>query len=127
MPNSFEFHKDITGIDLHIPKIHADSHKSDGTDPIEANIDTVTSNTTVDLTNGTILVDSSSGNIVITLPASAEANKKVYNIKKIDSSNNTVTIDGESGELIDGASTAVITIQYESITIQSNGIAWYIL
>ena len=127
MPSNFEFHKDITGVDLHEPKAHASSHQSGGSDPVELNIATVTSATTLDLDDDTILVDATSANITITLPASADATKKIYRIKKIDSSNKIVTIDGESGELIDDASTAVLTVQFEVVTIQSNGLAWYIL
>ena len=32
--SSFVYHKDITGTDLHIPKVHASSHYDGSTDPI---------------------------------------------------------------------------------------------
>ncbi len=49
------------------------------------------------------------------------------NIKKVDVSVNTVTVDGNASETIDGATTAVLTTQWESITIHCNGTAWFIL
>jgi hypothetical protein len=75
----------------------------------------------------TILVDASGAARVITLPAAASAPQLLLVIKKIDSSANTVTIDADGAETIDGAATQVIGIQYMSLTIQSNGTAWYIL
>lgn len=79
------------------------------------------------LTDYTILCDASGGSLSINLPTAADAKWQEYNIKKIDSSANTVTIDGSGSETIDGATTAVITLQWESVTVQSNGTAWYIL
>ena len=67
------------------------------------------------------------GNITITLPAVSGCSGRIYHIKKIDSSAYTVTIDANSSETIDGALTQTLTTQYESITIQNNGSAWYII
>lgn len=99
---------------------------------IEQKIETVTGNTTLDDTHSMVLVDAS-GNITITLPTAASVFDsttgigKIYRIKKIDADANTVTIDPNGAELIDGGATAVLTVQWESITIQSNGTAWWII
>ena len=90
-------------------------------------ITSVNVDTTLDNTYFTVLVDASGGNRVITLPAAAGVTGIVYNIKKTDSSINTVTIDGNAAETIDGKTTKVITTQYENVTIQSNGANWVIL
>lgn len=90
-------------------------------------ITTVTTTTTLDTTHYTVLADATSGNITINLPTAASASGRVYVIKKTDSSANTVTIDGSGAETIDGATTNVISTQYVSITIQSNGTFWSIL
>ena len=74
-----------------------------------------------------IMCDASGGGFTITLPAAASHTGRVYHIKKIDSSGNIVTVDGNSSETIDDATTAVLTTQYESITIQSDGDEWFIL
>ena len=95
-------------------------------------IQTVTGNTTLDNTYSTLLVNAS-GNVVITLPTAASAYNstdgigRIHRIKKIDIDADTVTLDGDGTETIDGGLTAVITVQYETITIQSDGSNWHIL
>jgi hypothetical protein len=74
-----------------------------------------------------IMCDASGGGFTITLPAAASHTGRVYHIKKIDSSGNIVTVDGNSSETIDDATTAVLTTQYEAITIQCDGDEWFIL
>lgn len=77
--------------------------------------------------DGTVLVDCTGGAITTTLPTAVNIPGKVYNIKKIDSTVNAVTIDGNGAETIDGAATQVISFQYDSLTIQSDGANWYII
>lgn len=64
-----------------------------------------------------ILVDASGGDVTITVP---EDINFLARIKKIDNSVNKVIVVGQSG-LIDGASNAEITIQYNSITLFGDG------
>lgn len=66
----------------------------------------------------TITVDASAGAVTITLPTSSSVAGKIINIKKMDSSINTVTVNG-GGTNIDGTSTSVITMQYGNAMIQS--------
>jgi hypothetical protein len=75
----------------------------------------------------TIICDCTSGNITVNLPAAADVSKIIYEIKKIDSSANTVTIDGDGSETIDDSTTKVISSQYDAITVQSDGSEWWIL
>ena len=51
---------------------------------------------------------------------------KTMTIKKIDSSINSVIIDG-SGALIDGSATYTIYTQYDSVTLQWDGTNWNII
>ncbi len=81
---------------------------------------------TATLTDDFISADASGGAFTITLPAVATATGKVYYIKKIDATGNPITIDGNGAETIDGAATAIINAQYESITLICNGSTWYI-
>lgn len=85
---------------------------------------TVSSNTT--LTNGddVVLVDASSGSKTITLPSPALG--KVFHIKKIDSTLNSVQISTTSG-LIDGNSSKILPYQYDSVTIVNNGTNFYLI
>ncbi len=91
------------------------------------NIITITGDYTSTSDDHTILCNTTSGSLTVTLPASSKDPGKLYYIKKIDVSENTTTIDGNLAELIDGGLTAIITIQYESITIQNDGSNWHIL
>lgn len=65
---------------------------------------------------GYLRCDATSGNITVNLPA-ATGKGRLVTIKKIDSSTNTVTIDGSGTETIDGATTYVLSTQYQSIQI----------
>lgn len=74
-----------------------------------------------------ILADTTSNDITITLPAAASYTKKVFIIKKVGSSSNKVTIDGNASETIDGDLTLVVNTIYTSITLLSDGSNWHII
>jgi hypothetical protein len=72
-----------------------------------------------------VLVSAASvANYTLTLPVAVQGRQ--VTIKKTDATTNTLTIAG-GGRLIDGASTAVMRVQYESITVVSDGINWFII
>lgn len=87
----------------------------------------VTADYTITLEDHTILCDATSGNITVTLPTAYLGDEYYFNIKKVDSSANTVTIDGSGSETVDGATTKVISTQYDCVTIQSDGAEWWII
>lgn len=78
---------------------------------------------TLDSSNHTCLCDCTLNAITINLPVGVSGTQ--YVIKKTDATANAVTIDANGAELIDGAGTATITTQYESITIVSDGSNWF--
>ncbi len=82
-------------------------------------ITTVTNNKTLDNSYYTVLVDATSGNIVITLPTASANNGRIYIIKKIDSTTNSVSFTSAEG-------TQVLNTQWIGKQIQSNGSNWYI-
>ena len=72
--------------------------------------------------------DASGGSFTITLPAAASNSGLILSIKKTDSSlTNSVTIDGNSSETINGSTTRVLRTQYEEIHLICNGTSWDIL
>ncbi len=73
-----------------------------------------------------LVVDATGGAATVNLPAAATVPFKIYRVKKKDSGGNTVTIDPNGGELIDGATTHVLTAQNQSVTFQSDGTEWWI-
>jgi parallel beta-helix repeat protein len=74
-----------------------------------------------------VLADATSAAFTLTLPAAANNAGLSYTIKKTDSSANSVTVDGNASETIDGGTTATLTRQYESITILCDGANWHII
>ena len=87
---------------------------------------TITASSTVSIDNFVTFIDASSADITATLPAAVTNANKVINLKRIDSSGNTVTIDGNGAETIDGELTLTL-YSLENITIISNGSNWYAL
>jgi hypothetical protein len=87
---------------------------------------TKTANYTITSSDYTIGANATSGAITITLPT-AVGTTAIYNIKKIDSSANTVTIAPSSSQTIDGAATVVLSYQYQSFMVQSTGANWIII
>ena len=94
--------------------------------PIATAYLSVSADTTLDGTHSFVAVDATAAARVITLPAAAGIVGRRYTIKKTDSSGNTVTIDGNGAETIDGAATKVISTQYTSHSLISTGSAWFI-
>lgn len=74
-----------------------------------------------------ILVDTSGGGVTITLPPAAGVSGRTYIIKKTTTDGNTVTIDGNGAETIDGAATATFTTSRGVREVYSDGTAWHIL
>lgn len=73
----------------------------------------------------TILCDATSGNITVSLPT-AVGSQAAFNIKKIDSSSNTVIIDPNGAQTIDGESTVTIYDDDDFVQVQSDGTNWVI-
>jgi len=88
---------------------------------------TKTADYTVTGNDYTVLCDATLGAIIITLPDAATLSGQYYNVKKIDATANAVTITPTAPDLIDGAATAIITLQWTSLTFQSDGTDWYII
>lgn len=87
----------------------------------------VSANTTVNLNDSVINVDATGGNRTVTLLPAAQTIGLVYRIYKIDSSTNTVTIDGDGTEEINGSETIIIEKQYRNISVTSDGTNYIIV
>lgn len=93
---------------------------------VKTDVETFTAaSDTLDADNNVALCDCTSNAITINLPAAATGQQ--YHIKKIDATANTVTIDPNGTETIDGSLTKVISTQYDSITVVSDGSNWFIV
>jgi len=67
-----------------------------------------------------------SGSITITLPTAVN-NSNFYTVKKTDATGTTVTVSTVPSQTIDGGSSAVISVQYVSVTVVSNGSNWFVI
>lgn len=91
------------------------------------NLNTVskTANYTATTSDFMILVDATSGAVTITLPAAASSAGMVVGVKKIDSSGNAVTVDGNASETIDDATTVSLAAQYDTAFLICDGTEWW--
>lgn len=87
----------------------------------------ISSDTLLTTSETVVLCDASNGPITVTLPAASGVRGRRYFIKKIDSSANAVTVDGNGGDLVDGGLTAPLTDEDEAITVVSDNSTWHIL
>lgn len=88
---------------------------------------TTTTPETLALNDRTLIVDATAANATVNLPAAATVRNKIYRVKKKDATGNTVTIDPNGAELIDSASTYVLTAKNNGITFQCDGTEWWII
>lgn len=72
--------------------------------------------------------DASSAAFTVTLPAASSAGAGFrIGVKKTDSdATKAVTVDGNSSETIDGATTLALNQQYETVWLQCDGSNWYV-
>lgn len=84
-----------------------------------------TSNYIATISDHTILCGAGNETFTVTLPTALGVLGIIYNIK--NTGTGTITVDGNASETIDGSTTAVINVQYASITIQSDGSNWHII
>jgi hypothetical protein len=85
-----------------------------------------TGNYTLTVNDYTVEFDSTSGALTAALPAAATVKGRVFVIKKVVALN-TVIIDPNSTETIDGAATLTLTDNGQAAVVQSNGTEWKVL
>lgn len=86
-----------------------------------------TSTFTPSISENTFLVDATSGAVTANLPDATNLNGREYWFKKVDASANTVTIDGFGTQTIDGSLTKVLSAQYATTHLKTDGSNWYVL
>lgn len=79
-------------------------------------------------TNDVVVVGTGgAGGITLTLPAVASSQYKLYHAVKEDDGAGAVTLDGNSSETINGATTYALSAQYDAVTIWCDGSEWFVL
>lgn len=88
---------------------------------------TKTVNYTITGTDVVIFADASSAPVTITLPLASSFPGYRFFVKRIDGSANTCQIVRSGSDMIDGDTSILMTVQYLSMTLVSNGSNWYII
>lgn len=108
--------------------VHRDTARADGnysTGDISAVPVTKTADYNITAEDYYLFADSSGGSFSFYLPPAADVPSVVFIIKKIVSSN-LVTIIPDGAETIEGNSSAVLSVQYDYISIMSDGTNWVV-
>lgn len=74
-----------------------------------------------------LLCDATTAPFTVTLPDATKNGGRKLTIKKVDASANAVTIDGAGSQTIDGATTDSLASQYDSLTMVSDGVEWWLI
>jgi len=88
---------------------------------------TKTSNYTVTSSDTVIFADATAGNVTVTLPAASGLSGYRFYVKRIDGSVNSCSVARSGADTIDGQTSVSLDLQYTSLTLVSNGSAWYII
>lgn len=83
-----------------------------------------TSTYVVDMTTDCV-VNCTSGTFTVTLPTAVGIEGQYFVIK--NSGAGVITIEGDGSETIDGVTFKTLAVQYESMTVVSNGANWIVV
>jgi hypothetical protein len=89
-------------------------------------VETINAGATLNDSDRVLFVNATSASITIALPAAD--NTYEFVIKKIDSSANTVTINADPGDLIEGSASYTLTTQYDYVRLISDETTnWFVI
>jgi hypothetical protein len=95
--------------------------------PISTAFSAKTTTTTVAAVDSVLTGDTTSAAFTMTLPTAVSITGRQYNIKRINSGANNLTVGTTSSQTIDGSTTKVLGAQWSSITVVSDGSNWLIV
>jgi hypothetical protein len=73
-----------------------------------------------------VLVDTTAGSVTVTLPSAVGRRGRTFTIKKLIAAN-TLTIEGDGTETLDGAANIALTTRYAARTVQSDNANWHVV
>lgn len=82
--------------------------------------------TAASATDHTIIVNPTAVAGTVTLPAASSSTGRIFVVKHANTSQNSVTIDPNGAELIDGNATLVLTAR-QAAQMQCDGVAWHVI
>lgn len=72
------------------------------------------------------VIDCTANSFTVTLPTAASKTGRTYTIKN-SGSGTTITIACTGGETIDGEATILLNVQYQALTVLSDGTNWKVI
>jgi len=96
-----------------------------GTPTVTETVTTITGTTTAG-TDTYYLCDASLGAFTVNLPAAASSANVKYHFKKIDTTDNYITINGNLAETIENELTYTLAVPYSVVSIVCSGTAWFV-
>jgi hypothetical protein len=90
-------------------------------------VTTVTGATTLSDSNDYVIANAAGGAFTVTLPTAVGRTGKGFVVKRLNSGANNVTVGTTSSQTIDGATTRVLTSQYELVGVISDGSNWHVM
>jgi hypothetical protein len=90
-------------------------------------VTTVTGATTLSDSNDYVVANAAGGAFTVTLPTAVGRTGKGFVVKRLNSGANNVTVGTTSSQTIDGATTRVLTSQYELVGVISDGSNWHVM
>ena len=88
---------------------------------------TVTGAYPVLISDSVILGNATTAAFSVLLPTAIGVIGKTYTLKKLDASANSLTLTTSLSQTIDGGATAVLSTQYLSLTVISDGANWQVI
>lgn len=82
---------------------------------------------TLTATDGAVTADATSAAFTVTLPTAVGDAGRVFHIKRINSGTNAVTVGTTSSQTIDGVTTFALNVQWQSVTVVSDGTNWLVI
>lgn len=88
---------------------------------------TVAANASLTVQDDLVLADATNAAVTVTLLPASQCQFWKGTVKKIDSSIHHVTLTPTGTDTIDGASSYVLSAQWKSVTVQSNGSGFFVV
>ncbi len=79
---------------------------------------------TITATDSIISADATSSPFTITLPSAVNNTGRTYVVKRVNAGGNDVTLSAAAAETIDGAASAMLTAQWQTVKVISDGSNW---
>ena len=82
---------------------------------------------TLTATDSIIKADATAAAFTLTLPTAVGIAGRMYTVKRVNAGVNAVTVDAAGAQTIDGAATHVLSAQWQTVRLVSDGVGWLVV